>query len=1205
MHPVMRQRLLPASHVTGLVLLLGFPGALQAQAAADTIRGRVTEAGAAMPGILVVVTVPPGRGTMTARTSATGEYRIIIPDGPGDYLIHFTAMGRKPIRQRLHRPSAGNTLVCDASLVPIVTALERVTVATAALRPQRGAPAGPEPAASEALVEGVDAMLEPSRYGDLLAMASALPGTVPSERGPSVLGVDPSQNSVTVNGLASSATEIPRDAATRTRVTTSTYDPARGGFGGAQIAVELDGGGEYSTRHARLTQDAPAARADRVTAQLGQRARATQFGIGGDGELIPGALYYNLGLQGTHRSSDIASLGSLGTEGAERLGIAPAAMQALGGALAGIPASPGGPSLPSARTQHNYSLVGRLDRTPTARNALALILLGQHSDDNLTGLTPLSALTQALGARSDALTVQGLHSRFVAPRVLTEVRTSLSGRWTRTTPYRDGPRGIVLLPALLADSSEGRVPASFGGTSGRQDANAWTWQVTSETQFYAGRAHKLKLYAESRLDGTREQLVPNPYGAYVFASPADIVTGTPSSYSRTVGVRESDGGEWAGALAIGDQWRATPSLQLLYGLRGEATRFGSVIPENTDVGTALGIHTNAVPGEWHVSPRLGFAWYFAGMTRTPYRTAQSPLGRRTIGPRGMLRGGIGEFRSALPVSLFAPAQIFTGRPDAPRQLRCIGAASPTPEWNVDDGPPVAGCVGTDSVAMAAATAPDVRYFSPSFEAPRSWRGNLAWSSVAGALAFTVDASYSLNMRQASTTDVNFAGQALGALASEANRPLFTAPSAIGPTGLVQAEQSRRIGRYNGVWERGSDGLALARQLMITVAPDLNPGRYRLALTYTLSDARRRANGFDAPTAGNPRSEEWAPSEWDARHQVALQAGIATSRVAVTLYGRLISGLPYTPVVASDINGDGLANDRAMIPSPADDSDPALQKALASLLASRTGSARSCLESQAGAIANRNSCRGPWVAMLNAQAAFKRGDRVRLVVNLANPLAALDQALHGTAGLRGWGAPSAPDPVLFHVRGYDAQAGKYQYVVNPQFGTGARDAAFRNPFRITLDVSVDVGTPFPLQQLQHALAPGRERPGARLGADALRRRYEGNVPDLYAMVIAESDSLLLSPIQVDSLRALRAAYRPRVDSVWADLAAYLSALPAEYPRREAYERQERAVDKAWELTQAEAPLLKAVLSPLQLQLAPTNVRYVVNATARVRLPAFGP
>lgn len=1195
-----------------LIFLLSLPAVVDAQVGMDTIRGRVTGSGHPIAGAVVAVTVPPERTSLTTRTADDGTYIIRVANGPGDYLVHVNAIGWKPFRRRIQRSGNETSFAVDADLVSIAAELARITVTARPPRPQRGLPAGPEPAAAEAVVEGVNALLEPAAQGDIAALANALPGTVLTDAGPSALGVDPGQNGVTVNGLAFMGAALPREASTRSRVATSTYDVARGGFGGLQTSVDINGGGLYSTRRAHITLDSPALQyTDRVSAQLGQRFTGGQISAGADGELSPDRLYYSVAAQVGRRVSDVASFGTLGPTGWQRLGVSPDSASRLVGILTQLGVPPNG-QLPLRHVRDNYSVLARFDRTPTGRSAVGLVLLGQHSGDNISGAAPASALSRTTTAQTDAWSAQLIHSLFLTPGVLTATRTSLSRNRSRKDPRLVAPAGRVLLPATLANDELGAVPVNFGGAAGNSASNGWSWEINNETQWYAGRGHRLKLYGDMRLDQVDDAYHFNPFGTFAFASPADLLAGRATSFSRMLGDTRASGENWTGALGLGDLWRVAPRFQLLYGARVEGTRFTSRLQNNETVTTTLGIRTDARPSEWHVSPRAGFTWYLSGLQPTPYRTGTSSLGTRTFGPTGVLRGGIGEFRSALPVSLLEPAQIFTGLPGAPRSLRCIGTASPTPVWKPDlaESSPI-DCAGGGASQALVDTTQTVQLFSPHYVAPRSWRANLAWSSVLAHVAVTIDGSYSLNEYQPSTTDLNFDAATRGVLPAEANRPLYGDPALIDTmTGQFRSGAARRSSTLGAVVEHDSRGLSVGRQITITAAPELNFGRYRLAVSYTLGEVRRRANGFDSPTLDNPLLNHWGPGNLDVRHQVEIQGGVANSHVAVTLFARVMSGLPFTPLVGSDINGDGVANDPAFVFAPSAAPDSSVREAMRALSTTAPRGVRECLERQFGQLAGINSCRGPWTTSLNLQATllgdpFHTRNRMRMTLNVANPLAAIDQLVHGEANVHGWGQQGVPDPVLLYVRGFDATPQQYRYVVNSRFGTGDTRRLVRAPFRITLDVALDLGTPFAKQELEQALAPGRARPGPRLTADLLQRRYQRDVPDLYDLVLAQSDSLLLTPQQIDTLRVLQQQYRQQVDSVWADLAGYLVALPVQYSTAEAFRRQEQALDRAWEITQADAAHLKAVLSPAQLRLAPRNVQYVVNATSKVRLPAFGP
>src|SRR5262249_9813200 len=99
--------------------------------------------------------------------------------------------------------------------------------------------------------------------GDLSAMAATLPGitlipgTDGGASGFSVLGLGADQNNITLNGLNFGSTDLPRDATTQTRVTTSSFDPSRGGFSGGQIALRTNSGSNYRVRSLHQTVDAP------------------------------------------------------------------------------------------------------------------------------------------------------------------------------------------------------------------------------------------------------------------------------------------------------------------------------------------------------------------------------------------------------------------------------------------------------------------------------------------------------------------------------------------------------------------------------------------------------------------------------------------------------------------------------------------------------------------------------------------------------------------------------------------------------------------------------------------------------------------------------------------------------------------------------------------------------------------------------------
>jgi hypothetical protein len=220
------------------------------------------------------------------------------------------------------------------------------------------------------------------------------------------------------------------------------------------------------------------------------------------------------------------------------------------------------------------------------------------------------------------------------------------------------------------------------------------------------------------------------------------------------------------------------------------------------------------------------------------------------------------------------------------------------------------------------------------------------------------------------------------------------------------------------------------------------------------------------------------------------------------------------------------------------------------------------------------------------------------VNLAS---GLDVLLHGSRNAKGWGEEVQPDPTLYNVRGFDPISRGFLYSVNPRFGRAALGGSSQNPFRFTIDLSLNLGPSIPAQQLAKALSPGRNgRRGPRLTQEQIKARYARNVPDPYQEILAESDSLLLSKGQIDSLLIVDSTYKARIDSVWTSLASYLESLEDSYNTDEAVARANASTDAAWEITRKDVQAtLGSILSPIQLRLMPAAGLYTSRGPIRGR------
>src|SRR6202000_482961 len=136
-----------------------------------------------------------------------------------------------------------------------------------------------------------------------------------------------------------------------------------------------------------------------------------------------------------------------------------------------------------------------------------------------------------------------------------------------------------------------------------------------------------------------------------------------------------------------------------------------------------------------------------------------------------------------------------GLPSAVQQLACVGLAAPTPNWAAYGANPGAiptQCADGTNGTVFASSAPNVSLFDPHYGAPRVLRSNLQWvgNVLDNRFSALVDGTYSLNMNQPATFDLNFNNQQQFALSDEGGRPVFARPTSIvASTGTIASGES--------------------------------------------------------------------------------------------------------------------------------------------------------------------------------------------------------------------------------------------------------------------------------------------------------------------------------------------------------------------------------------------------------------------------------
>ncbi|HEY4305011.1 MAG TPA: carboxypeptidase-like regulatory domain-containing protein [Gemmatimonadaceae bacterium] len=1185
-----------------LVALLVPRSALHAQT--DVIRGKVTGPdNNPIERATVTVTTLTGNVSRSARTAKDGHYTVTFPGDEGDYFVTVAALGFTAKRFEIKRTADQEILIADAKLLTSATQLDAMQVNAQRQRANRNDDLRADISGSERTINPGN--VSPDLMGDLAALAASMPGVqlIPGSDGApsgfSVLGLGADQNSTTLNGLNFGGSALPRDAQTTSSLVTSPYDVSRGGFSGGQLNVRSRPGNNYINRTTSLNFDSPHLQwTDPAARSLGQQYQNVSVGGLLSGPIQTDKSFFSISYQAGRRSQDLQSLLNTDRLGLQAAGVASDSVARLLNILnaSHVPGRVGG--IPGSRLNDNALVFGTFDFAPptsTTGQALNLTFNGSWNRAN-----PASATTTELPSHSgERESLFGMlaakHSGYFG-FLLSETSLGLSESKFSGDPYVRLPNGSVLVNSSFTDLPNGVQSLAFGGNPAMNTSVATTSaQLRNQLGWFSeNNKHSLKLTSELRADRYSQDMTVNELGSFTFNSLADLEAGHPASFSRQLSPRTRNTGAYIGSVALGDSYRPIDDLQLQYGLRVDGNRFNQHPTENVDVDRLFGARNDQVPNNVYFSPRLGFAWTYGTAAQV------SAFQGAFRGPRAVVRGGIGILQNLPNTQAIGGVIDNTGLPSAIQQLNCIGGAAPMPDWSAysNEAAIPDRCADGTLGSVFASTAPNVQLFAKNYQAPRSLRSNLQWNGAVldNRFATTIDATYSRNLNQASTYDLNFTPTTQFALAAEGNRPIFANPANIVTnTGGIAATESRVSTAYSHVSELRSDMQSEAKQLMVSLRPLSFSSSLLWNATYVLSDTRERYRGFTS-TSGSPLDVAWGRSTFDSKHQLMYTLNYnAFDFIRLGWYQSFRSGNPYTPVVAGDINGDGYSNDRAFIFDPAKTSDTVIANGMRALLANGSSSARACLNKQLGSVASRNSCQGPWTSTAGLSFSFnpvkvRLPQRATMSFNISNPLGAADVLLHGEDKLHGWGQSFVPTSNLLTVRGFDQTTQSFKYDVNQRFGaTAVQQSAIRSPVTLTAMLRVDVGPARERQDLTQLLDRGRRTTGQKAPEAFLRSFYgNGGIMNPMVQILRQADTLELSQESADSIAILNRNYTIKLDSIWTPVVKYLSTLPSEYDQTEAYDRYRVARMASVDAMIKLAPIVKSLLNDDQKRKLPTFV-----------------
>jgi len=1129
---VTRMRARPLPLLLALALsLAAFRAAAQVGTTTDIITGTVVGPDSQpLAGALVQALSVETQISRNATTDARGRFTIVFPDGGGQYDLTVRFIGMAPATVSVARQGDEDRLVANVQMGASAVPLEAVTVSArrGSRLVERVGPGavGRSLSADQLARLPVDAL-------DLKTVATLVPGvlalaaTDSTEADFSVAGQRSTANAITLDGLSLGGGNVPQDAIRSTRVVTSSYDAARGQFSGGLVASTTRSGKNIPQGSFTYTlRDRSLAWGQVTTSPFGQGYTQNQLSGGMGGPIVRNRLFVFGALQARWRGQALPSLASADPLTLARLGVSPdSASRFLAlAAASGAPAQVHG--LSDNRTTDNAVAFLRFDWKVSEAQTLTLRFDGRWDSQQPTRVSPLG-LPPTGGTRTErgGGVMASLTSHF-AGSLINEVRGYFSVERRYATALVPVPAGRVQVASDLPDGRHGVATLAFGGNAGLpQRVDIVGLELSEELSWLpGGGAHRPKLGALLSGTGLDQNQTPNQLGTFVFPSLSALAADSPASFSRVFAPVVQGGTAWNGALYLADSWR-TGGLQVTYGTRLESARFSGAPPYNRAVDSLFALRTDRIPEHTRLSPRIGFMWTGGG----------GEDGGPTI-----LRGGVGDFQGPTPTALYSAALGAPGLSNAETELVCIGAAVPIPDWAAyaSDPSTIPGqCADTGST-VAISPHPNVTAFARDYAPPHAWRASLGVQRrLLHAFTVSLDASYARGSSQYGFRDLNLVATPRFTLPDEAARPVYVPVDSIVPaTGALGVTASRVHPEFGEVLVIGSDLQSDTRQVTLGVGAGATRGA-ALRLSYTFTRARDQSSfaccaashGFAAPTtAADPNVREWATSDLERRHAFLATVTLPiASALELGVIGRLTSGAPFTPVVGSDINGDGARNDRAFIFVPATAPDTAVGNAMRTLIADAPGAVRRCLVRQLARVAARNSCAGPWQPSFDLQLSWRPAwfgleRRLTLSVLTVNLMGGLDEWLHGAGNLRGWGYASAPDPVLLYVRGFDPATARFRYAVNGRFGaSSAGNGGVTVPFQIGLQARLTLGPNRLRDRLRasdHRATAGPDGAAAALdsGSPAPARQSLANP---IARILSFRDSLGLSAEQVAALHAI--------------------------------------------------------------------------------------
>jgi hypothetical protein len=869
--------------------------------------------------------------------------------------------------------------------------------------------------------------------GTLAAVVGTTPGLDRTRGGVTALGIAPELSQTTLAGLPTGAARVPPDNLYSAAAAT-TAGVANGGFTGATTDVRLLPLANRQFTFARINTQGAALDAGPDAAA----AQRTQVALSHNRPLVVDQASLNTSVSYARTSRAAWWLNRTPPAVGAAVGWSAADRDAIGGLAerVGLGQAPA----PNAVTE-TADLLSQLDVRAWGGGAFSSTVLANLDRQRGDGASPFAAATTAMERQQLALAWQNRWRRLFADGAV-ELSAGATLNGANVSPVSHAPAAWLFDPA-------GRPALRLGGGGLGQETHERLVQAKQVREWGVADAPSRTTVGFEQLARTAARTLPAngapAFTTWSFADTAALRSGAAfSATARTPDPRITAAHALLAAFTEHER-RVAKSFHMSAGLRLEAQR-GTEAP-------------------WRItaSPRFGTSWvrWQQGMTRDRLRTS------------------VGRYVGWTPLTAAMKTQS-----DGLVTLACTGSDVAPDAWAAAGAP----CrTGTETVVPPPAA--DGHLLAPS-----TWRGAVSWTRFLwkGTVWPGLDVQASRSTGMLAVRNPLLPAAPVTLLPADGGRRVFVPVSAIDPaTGAIRPD----AGGVFPASAYGTAGESRAWQATASmIFTQVLGGQARASYTWTAADDRLVGLADGDAT----QRVQWASSPFAPRHTWRLSLTTTVpGRGVLFAFAEWRSGLPFTPRVDRDVNGDGAANDAAYIPRTGEP----LRSAFENVAASWPRGLRQCVSGFAGVLAATGACRTPGVATLDLRLVFPlpRSDRATLRFDLLNVPALADRLLHGSDA-RGWGQPIMPDPVLWRVTGFTAAQPGFAYRPSTVQPT---TAAWRTqpwaPFVLRVEVGIDL-SPSLAKQQAHEAAARRTREGVAETVRLQAARY----PDPFTLATSRAD-----------------------------------------------------------------------------------------------------